>query len=215
MSCATTSIGPCTLNPCYGVVGSSNVPDVGQVVFRGGEMGSLAVDPSSTGSYMPYLVDGELPWRAGGELVTVAWAHTPGDVALSGGTLTLAAPPYVTLLEGSTFADASPTLARTDDVTIAWTSDSAPGPLDQVMVNVETGTTQVVCGFSASAGSGVIPSLVLQSLDSGTGKYNVHSKEYATQNATGADGAPWKVSFNVGANARTSTGLASGAVTVQ
>jgi hypothetical protein len=68
-----------------------------------------------------------------------------------------------------------------------------------------------VCIFAASAGTGVIPASALALVPAGAGSYNVHSPEGTTKKSVG--GSQWSFGLNVDAQARTSTGLAKGAVT--
>ncbi len=80
-------------------------------------------------------------------------------------------------------------------------------------MDLNSGATQLVCIFSVSAGTGVVPTAALELLDPGAGTFNVHSKEGKA--LRGVDGTPWVLGFNVDAEARTMYGLAKGPVTLQ
>jgi hypothetical protein len=220
-TCTTTTIGGCTVNPCS--TSSSwpsadgepaTVPNAGSVTIGGAEMAPASLAPGGNAGYASETVDG-IAWNAGGEPVTLTWQHFPGDPSQPGGTIALASPAYVALMAGSAFAAAPRTVPRDQDLVIAWTPDTTPSTADQVLVDVTAGSTQISCDFSLALGTGVVPSAALEYLTAGAGTYDVHSKEYAYQNLSGADGAQWSMAFNVDAHARTSDGLATGAITIQ
>jgi hypothetical protein len=213
--CATPSVavGPCTLNGCYqaGTTAESSSPNGGAITIDGAEMPPLTLVPQADG-YAPSVVGGQRAWTSGGETVRFAWASLPGDDG-GGGAVTLATPPYVALAEGSAFASSTPSLSRSVDLTIAWTSDSPPVAADQLAVDLASGSSQLVCIFDASAGNGVIPAAALQLVPAGAGTYDVHSKEGATKKSVA--GTAWTLGFNVDAQARASDGLAKGATTFE
>jgi hypothetical protein len=218
-ACATTTIGACTVNPCYMSSSSSGdgavvLPNTGTVTLLGADMASLGIEPQTDGSYASESVSGELPWPEGGSGVTFQWSHFPGDPGASGDELTLATPPYIALETGSTFAVAGNTVVRSQGLTISWTSDTPPSALDEVAVDVNSGSTQTYCIFNAAAGSGVMPAAVLGFLEAGNGTYSVISKAHAWENINEGDGQ-WVMNFNVNALARASYGLAKGPVTIQ
>jgi hypothetical protein len=216
-SCAATTLGACTVNPCYGSGSgaASPFPGVGEIRFTGAELAALPLDPTGQGSYTTLTVQGEVAWDTSGESVSVAWAHAPGDSTRGGGSIQLASPPYVALSAGSALSTAAGTISRQQDLDLSWTSDTPASSADQVLVDVTLGSTQVVCGFAAAAGAGTIPASVLQALGAGTGTYDVHSKQYASVPLPGADDSTWPVGFNVDAHARAAGGLAYGAVTIE
>jgi hypothetical protein len=221
-TCATSQVGPCTVNPCIAPASSTDggapgdvVPNAGTVTFSGAEMTLLALHPQSDGAYSKNVVDGQVPWKTGGETVTIQWAHAPGDTTVAGGSLTLGTPPYLALTPGTLFATAPGPLTRSRDLTLSWTTDTAAAVADQVLIDVTVGTTQIACKLDASAGGGVIPTAALALLPAGEGTYDVHSKEYASQKMTSADGVAWTLEFNIDARARTSYGTAKGPVTIQ
>jgi hypothetical protein len=226
-TCVDTQLGACQIDPCY-VPSSSQSPskppaNAGRVSIVGADMTSISLEPGSDGAYAAELVTGQLPWTRGGEPVTMRWAHGPGDAALAGGEVSLASPPYVELSAASTFAVDTSTVSRARDLTVSWSSQSAPTAEDQVLVvlvspNSGGGSalsTRVLCQFSASAGVGVVPASTLGLLRAGPGTYDIHSKEYASRNLQGSTGELWHVGFNVMAHARASYGLATGSVTFQ
>jgi hypothetical protein len=176
-------------------------------------MPPLTLEPGSDGAYGSDTVKGQLAWTAGGTQVTFEWTHLPGDPSSAGGSISLDTPPYIALTQGSAFAIPPTTLARDQDLTVAWTSDTAPTSADQVAVDLDMGSVQLVCIFAASAGMGVIPASALALVPAGPGSYNVHSKEAATNKSV--DGSQWSFGFNVDAQARTSSGLAKGTVTFE
>jgi hypothetical protein len=216
-TCTSTRVGPCSVNPCaFPSVpdgGTEPLPDAGSVSIDGAQMRPLTLEPQSDGTYAPIAVDGQLAWTTGGSTVTFQWAHLPGNTSAAGGSITLSTPPYIALATGSAFADATPTVTRSQDLTVSWTSDSPPTTADQVAVDLNVGSTQVVCIFSLSDGTGVVPTGALSLLGAGAGTFNVHSKQGKT--LKGVDGTQWTLGFNVDAEARTSYGLAMGAVTIQ
>lgn len=211
---STIAAGPCSLNPCLAPPpdgGTETLLNGGAVTIDGAQMPPLTLEPASDGAYPSDTVKGQLAWTAGGAQVTFQWAHLPGDPSSAGGSATLDTPPYIALTQGSAFAIAPATLARDQDLTVEWTSDTAPTSADQVAVDLQTGSVQLVCIFAVSAGRGVIPASALAFVPAGAGSYNVHSKEGTTNKAV--SGSQWSFGFNVDAQARTSTGLAKGAVT--
>jgi hypothetical protein len=147
--------------------------------------------------------------------VTLAWSHFPGNPSQPGDLVTLSTPAYVALVEGSAFDAILSTLSRADDLNLAWTSDTAPAVSDEVVFSVSAVSTQVYCTFGAATGAGVVPAAALGQLETGEASYNVHSKQFARESLTAANGAPWTLSFNIDATARTSYGLANGYVTLQ
>jgi hypothetical protein len=217
--CPTTTLGACSVNPCRPTSStgtpSAPLPNAGTVTIGGAEMTSATLEPQRTGSYTAYVVPEQVAWLTGGESVTLAWEHAPGDDSQGGGSITMFTPPYLALTGGSAFDAAPTTIARNEDLTVAWTSDSSPSVLDQVLVDIWTGSTQLTCQYVASAGIGVVPAEALQHLTAGPGNFDIHSKEYASKTVTGVDGSSWSYGFNVDAHARASYGLTYGAVTVQ
>ncbi len=217
-ACATTTIGACTVNPCYTSSSSGDgsvvLPNTGLVTLLAQTV-SLGVEPQSDGTYASESVAGELPWQAGGDLVTFQWAHFPGETGLPGDAITLGAPPYVTLAEGSAFFALGGTVVRADDLTVSWTSDTTPSVIDDVAVSLISGGTQTYCTFNAGAGSGVVPAAALAGLEAGVARYSVASKVHASESISDKGDAPWGLSFNVVALASTSYGLAQGPVTIE
>jgi len=218
-TCASQKIGECQIDPCYvsALIADGNaLVNAGPVSIVGADLNSDALSPQASGAYPSAVVDSQIAWTTSGESVTIQWAHFPGDATQPGGQLTLATPPYIALQAGSAFADsATSTFARDKDLSVVWTSDSAPGTNDRVNLDLQSGSTQINCAFSASAGNGVVPSAALQFLAAGQGTYDVHSKEYSAQKISGANGATWTLQFNVDAHARTSYGLAKGSITIE
>jgi hypothetical protein len=214
-ACVSTRLGACTVNPCYAPSsqGDVTVPNVGEIALGGAEMAPYGLMPAPNGSYANDVTEGKPPWETGGEAVTVTWAHLPGDPTQPGGTMTSASPPYIELSPEGTFGVAVSGLSRAEDLVLSWTSDSVPSVLDQVLVDLDSGSTQVVCEFDASAGTGIVPQSVLSFLSAGVGTYDVHSKEYTSVRLSRANGGQWDVGLNVDAHARTSDGLAFGSIT--
>jgi hypothetical protein len=213
-SCAVSTLGACTINPCLSPpqsVTGSDVTSAGQVTVVTSTT-TEAIDPESNGDYANQTFDGA-PWTDGGEPITVAWAHFPGSTTQAGGSFVAQTPPYVTLSPRSPFADPTSTLDRTADLTFSWTSETAPASTDSLGVYFDSGSTQVGCNFDANAGTGVVPTAALQALGAGAGRFDIHSKRSAHQNLAAADGSTWSFSFNVDAYARTSYGVAAGKVT--
>jgi hypothetical protein len=215
-SCATSTIGACTINPCLSPppsVMGSDVTNAGQVTVVTSTT-TAALEPESNGDYPTQTFD-VAPWMAGGESITIAWAHFPGATNQAGGTFVAETPPYVTLSPGSPFADPTSTLDRTADLTFSWTSDTAPASTDMLGVYFGSGSTQVGCNFDASAGTGVVPAAALRALGAGAGSFDIHSKRGTGEDLTAADGSTWSFRFNVDAYARTSYGVAKGKVTLR
>ena len=217
-SCTSTTIGACTVKPCYQSTSSGNgsvaLPTAGQVTVIGTTMTSLTLDPQSDGNYANESVTGELPWQMGGEALTFQWSSFPGNAGQPGDSITLSTPPYIALTMGSAFAALTSTVVRDQDLTVLWTNDNTPTELDEVSVDVTSDSVQVYCIFSAASGSGVVPAAVLESLEAGDGNYNVISKEHASLSINEGEGA-WSMSFNINALARSGYGLARGSVTIQ
>jgi hypothetical protein len=217
--CAATSsavaAGPCSVDPCVAPPspdgGTETLLNGGAVTIDGAQMPPLTLEPGSNGAYAPDIVKGQVAWIAGGAPVTFRWAHLPGDPSSTGGSATLNTPPYIALTQASAFAIPPTTLARDQDLTVKWTSDTTPTSADQVAVDLDSGSVDLVCIFPASAGMGVIPAAALALVPAGAGSYNIHSKEGTTTKSVG--GSQWSFGFNVDAQARTSSGLAKGAVT--
>jgi hypothetical protein len=215
-SCATSTIGACTINPCLlppPSVKGSNVTSAGTVTIVTSTT-TEALEPESDGDYATGKFDAA-PWAVGDESLTVEWAHFPGTTTQAGGSLIAQTPPYVTLSPGSLFADAVATLDRTADLTFSWTSDSAPTSRDLLGVYFDSGSTQIGCNFDVSAGAGVVPAAALQALGAGAGSFDIHSKRNTSEKLTAPDESTWSFSVNVDAWARTSYGVASGKVTFQ
>ena len=215
-TCNTTTVGACTLNPCYTAAagGAPPLPTVGSVAFAGAQIAPLTLEATSNGSYATLSVQGAVGWRAGGESVTVTWAHGPDAPSEPGGSMTVASPPYVALVPGSALTQSPATLSRQHDLDLSWTSDTPPSSADLVLVDVMLESTQITCSFDVAAGSGVVPASMLQQLGAGTGTYDLHSKEYAETSA-GPDGSTWPLSLNVDAHLRAGSGLAVGAVVIE
>src|ERR1700689_5002584 len=135
-------------------------------------------------------------------MVTLAWAHVPGEATQPGGSIMLGTPPYIALSGDSAFDTATSTVERTQDLTLTWTADSPASVLDKVLLDLGSGSTQLTCTFPASAGTGVVSAAALQFLEAGQGNYDVHSKEYTSETLNAADGTVWSVGFNVDAHAR-------------
>jgi hypothetical protein len=217
-ACASTTVGPCTVNPCYSASSSGDgevvLPNAGLVTLLSGNA-SLGLEPQSDGTYASESVVGVVPWETAGDIVAFEWAHFPGDTGEPGDAVTLPAPPYVTLAEGSAFAALAGSVARDTDLTVAWTSTSPAAPTDDVVVDFVSGGTQVYCTFNAGAGSGVVPADALEQLEQGVGRYSITSKTHASESIAQRGEAPWTLSFNVQAVARTSYGLAQGPLTLE
>jgi hypothetical protein len=217
-SCGTATVGACTVNPCYAATSGtapSPLPDVGSVEFLGAQIAELPLEPQSNGTYTTLNFEGEVPWATSGDAVSVTWAHAPGAATQAGGSMHLAAPPYLALSATSAFGGTTSMVSRQEDLTLSWTSDSAPSTVDQLLVDVTLAPTQLVCVFNAAAGTGTVPAAALGYLSAGVGSYDVHSKEYASVPLQGVDGATWAVGFNVDAHARAGNGLAYGAATIE
>ena len=216
--CATTKVGACTVNPCYlsspSATASSAAPNAGEVTFIGTGTASLALSPQEDGNYASQSVVDQLPWPNGGGSVSFRWAHFPGNAAQGGDSITLSTPPYTALASGSAFAVQTSTVVRSQDLTLSWTSDTPPTQSDQLVVDVNSEAVQIYCVFSIAAGQGVVPAMALESLDTGPGTYNVHSKVSASETVNDGDG-PWSLNFNVDAATRTAYGFANGTVTIQ
>jgi hypothetical protein len=215
-SCATTTIGACTIDPCFTPTSSrtgSEVTDAGEVQVTTAT-GSDAIESGSDGNYASQTFAG-VPWTTGGDAITVAWARFPGSTNAAGGMVVLPTPAYVTLSAASPFVGPTSTLSRTADLTFSWTSDSPPSSAELVGVYLVSGGTQVGCNFATSAGSGVVPAAALQTLPAGAGTFDVHSKRATVEHLVAEDGTRWVFGFNVDALARTSEGVASGTVTFQ
>jgi hypothetical protein len=217
--CTSTNVGSCSINPCYSPASpasspSSPLPDVGRASIFGAQMTAMSMMPERDGTYNPAVLEG-VPWTTSGETVSFQWANFPGLASVPGDTITLASPPYVALVSSSAFFAANTTVTRSSDLTVAWSSDSVPAAIDELAVDVTSGSTQLVCTFSVSAGQGVIPSAALQNLGAGVGTYNVHAKEYTSRSLSAPDGSAWDFDFNVDATARAPYGLAKGSVTLQ
>ncbi len=212
-----TSVGPCSLNPCVAPPppdsGTPTLVNAGAITIDGAQMPSLTLTPCGDGVYASDVINEQLPWTVGGASVTFQWAHVPGDPTSPGGSATLATPPYIALAPGSAFATRPTTVARDADITVAWTSDTPPTAADQVAVDLDVGSSQLVCIFAASAGTGVIPAAAVALVPAGAGSYNVHSKQGSATKAVGGTG--WQFGFNVDAQARTNYGLAKGSVTFE
>lgn len=215
-SCATSTIGACTIDPCLvppPSVEGSNVTSAGTVTVVTSTT-TEAIEPESDGDYANGKFDAA-PWAVGDESITVEWAHFPGTTTQAGGSLVAQTPPYVTLSPGSPFADAVATQGRTADLTFSWTSDGAPTSTDLLGVYFDSGSTQIGCNFAVSAGTGVVPAAALQALGAGAGSFDIHSKRSTGEKLTAPDGSTWSFSVNADAWARTSYGVASGKVTFQ
>lgn len=217
--CTTTKTGACTVNPCYSYLPQSSpsdpLPNAGTLGLSGAEMSALSMNPQADGSYATEGVNGRIPWLHGGEAVVFQWSHVPGDASGPGDEISMATPAYVSLSADDPFAKQPAVIARTQDLTISWSTDTTAQATDDVSVDLYSGSTQVYCIFGSSAGTGVVPAATLQALGAGDGTYEVHSKQSASKTVTGPDGKQWKLSFNVDARARTPNGLASGSVTFQ
>ena len=114
---------------------------------------------------------------------------------------------------GSPFADPTSTIDRSSDLTFSWTTDEVPASGDQLGVYFDSGSTQVGVNFDLSAGTGVVPAAVLQTLGAGGGNFDIHSKRSTGETLTARDGSTWSFSFNIDAFARKGYGVASGKVT--
>jgi hypothetical protein len=221
-ACEKTTLGACTVNPCYAPPSSVQgvtMPNVGEVDLASPAGPALALVPQADGTYSSQSVEGELPWSAGRQSLTFTWAHPPGESTGPGDSIQIPTPPYIALTAASAFATSPFTVDRAQDLTVAWTSDTSAAPTDEVAVSLITGSTQVDCIFGAAAGTAVVPAAALAALGAGVGNYNVHSKDYASKavvgGGTGETAGTWSLDFNVDAYARTSYGLANGPVTIQ
>lgn len=216
-ACESTMIGACQIDPCYVsalITDKSALVNGGNVSIGGAQLNSDVLAPQPDGAYVADVVSTQIGWTTGGQNVTIAWDHFPGDATQPGGQASLATPPFIELQNGSPFADVTSTLARDQDLTLAWTTDSAPGKLDHVNIDLKSGSTEIDCAFDASAGNGVVPAAALQKLTAGNATFDIHSKEYVSQKISGTGGS-WTLQFNVDAHARTSYGLAKGSITIE
>lgn len=218
-ACASQRVGACEINPCPVTAlidDGEALVQAGPVTIFGGAMSASSLAPRSDNVYAPDVVASHVPWTTGGEPMTIAWAHVPGDTSRSGGEFTLATPPYVTLAAGAPFADAAPSkLSRDQDLRLSWTNESPPTARDQVNVDLRSGSTEVICTFDAVAAHGVVPAAALQSLAAGAGSFDVRSKEHAAQSLPTSNGSAWTLQFDVDARARTAYGVAKGDVTFE
>jgi hypothetical protein len=217
--CTSTTVGPCTYNPCSvpptTPTGVAPVPNVGAIAISvaGGALAMLEVQADGT---YPSLVTSATPaWESGGETLSVQWANAPGDPGLPGGSVTFATPPYVALEEGTAFAANPGTISRGGDLTLGWTTDTVAGSADQLVVDVTTNPAQLLCEFAASAGAGTIPAAALALVSPGAAKYDVHAKEFGSESLLDGSGERWSAGFNIDAHARTASGLAYGAITIE
>ena len=218
-SCTKTTTGACTVNPCYASLPQSSpgdpLPNAGSVSLSGAEIAALSMNPQADGTYTTEGVTGQIAWLSGGEAVVFQWSHVPGDLNGPGDQIRIATPAYVSLLADVPLATGPAVIARTQDLAIAWSTDTPAQATDGVSINLYSGSTQVTCIFGASTGTGVVPAATLQALGAGDGTYEVHSKQSASKTVTASDGTQWKLSFNVDARARLPNGMAGGPVTFQ
>jgi hypothetical protein len=214
ISCASSTSGAATINPCLSPppsVRGSDVTSAGEVTVVTPKV-TEAIEPESDGDYATGTFN-NAPWIMAGESITIRWAHFPGTTTDAGGTFVAKSPPYVTLSTGSPFADPTNTIDRSADVALSWTTDDVPASGDQLGVYFDSGSTQVGVNFDVSAGTGIVPAAVLQTLAAGAGSFDIHSKRSTGETLTAPDGSTWSFSFNIDAFARTRYGVASGKVT--
>ena len=216
-ACATTAVGACVIDPCFAQERTTGaaMPNAGSIVVGGADMTAVALEPGSDGSYSSSAVTDLLPWKTGGETVMFQLQNVPGDTSAAADRVTQATPPYVALSPASALATKTDTVARDQDLVLAWTTDSAATADDVVVAELASAGTQAVCTFSAAAGNGVVPAQALARLGTGDASYEIHSKTASTKELTDAHGALWKLSFDVETRARTSYGVAAGSVTLE
>ena len=155
---------------------------------------------------------------AAGDAIAFSWSRPTGNpygfpVAESG----LPAPHFVALASADSLAASSPTLPRSSDIAVDWTSDGTPLALEQVLVELTQGDATLTCGFASSAGSGVIPADALLVMQEGAANYAVYAEHAHSQTSPPGDtpGLGWTVQFLIDAVATTPTGLAKGTLTLQ
>lgn len=214
-TCESSTIDGCTVSSCSAPAAGATAPNVGTVSLLGPGATLATLEPQSDGLYLTQTLFGSAPWTTSGSSVTFIWANFPGDAAGPGGSVTVATPAYVTLTSGSAFSSVPATVVRAAGLTASWTNDSQAAASEEVMVGVSSGSTSIDCGFAGAGGSGVIAPSTLAYLAPGTGTFNIHSKQYATQSLTGPNGVQWSFAFNVDAYAQTSYGVATGSVSIQ
>src|SRR5262249_17001690 len=141
--------------------------NVGEVHLSGGEMPPLVLAPRNDGTYPSDVTQGQLAWKAGGEPITIGWAHPLGDPDAVGSEVQMTPPPYVSLTPDSAFFQLPNALPRTTDLRLAWTADTTPSSNDGMVVNLRqsnmasTVAARLLCTFAVSAGQGVVPAAAL------------------------------------------------------
>jgi hypothetical protein len=116
-------------------------------------VGDQTLVPQNDGSYSPVTVAGtadpSLPVSASGEAI-----------AAFSGLITIPAP--------TTLTPPPATVPRDQDLTLTWLSGTAGAKLDVLLFTVTLNPViQISCSFDSAAGSGVIPSSLLQLIPAG------------------------------------------------
>lgn len=164
--CTTTATGPCTISLC-GVPGSGG----GGTPGKASNAGPITISAPATSAvltFMPFGTSGAYgqmtgmsAFFAGGDMVSAVGAGGPDLPAFP--MQTVVAPNDITVTAPAC-TPGCPVLDRTMDYVVTWTGGGA-GTVD---IDVQSGTAtsivNIVCTFTAAAGTGTVPTALLTQL---------------------------------------------------
>jgi hypothetical protein len=188
-------------------------PNPGVITVSSGAAADT-LNPACDGTYADTQLPGAL---ADDTFLDFAWtlpSGNPYDFPAPYGQLST--PHSITLSAGDSLDAAAPTLSRSVDTELAWTTSGTPLELEQVVVQLVQGKASVTCSYPTSAGAGTIPSDALLQLGSGVTSYGVYAQhEYPPTDDQEPGAGNWVVTFRARTVARTSSGLAKGDLTLR
>ncbi|HEY4107028.1 MAG TPA: hypothetical protein VGM44_24175 [Polyangiaceae bacterium] len=159
--CSLTTIDACTVVSCAQTTAAAPITglDAGPLVFASssGSSATLTADGSSE-----YLSQGMGGFFAPGDMVTVTGQGGPDLPSFA--AVSVVAPAETTLLDPACVAGTCPTIDRTQDLALSWTSQG-PGVLS-INLGVTAQSSTASCIFDLSASTGSVPAEVLAAFPS-------------------------------------------------
>jgi hypothetical protein len=208
-SCTTTTDGACTISACTSggsdAGGGAVAASAGTIQITGGNK-PVQLAPSGT-TYT--AVTGQTAFWNGGEQLDVvgAGAEVPAfDLKVTApGIITVTTPVWPA-------AGGKVPITRASAFPVAWTGAGAGNVVVAISGTAGSQSTSVSCKFTASGGSGSVPASALALLPASPTSAAI---SITASNATESVVSGWSLQVNAMTLAKSSTGIASAAATIQ
>jgi hypothetical protein len=178
-SCTDSVVGSCDVYVCQAPAPTTYAS--GGTVTISGLSQAVTMAPSVGKTYTPYTAQQAL--YAGGETINIS---APGADAPAF-TVAVTTPTRATITSPAKPAGGALIIDRTQDLVASWTGGGA-GKVYLYVTGPATSSSNIVCRFEASAGTGSIPSAALAMLPAGMGSFTSTSVSVDT-----VDKGDWRI----------------------